>query len=62
MRRITVILLCLIVTIGYSCKSSKQLEKTDKKIALEDKARFEALLSNVQDFNTFSSKVNAKIV
>lgn len=62
MRRITVILLCLIVTIGYSCKSSKQLEKTDKKIALEDKARFEALLSNMQDFNTFSSKVNAKIV
>lgn len=62
MRCITVILLCLLIVAGYSCKSSKQMPKQIDVIALDDKARFEALLSNIPEFNTFSSKVNVKVV
>ncbi len=61
MKHTTIVLLCLIGVIGYSCKSSKQVRKPTETIAMEDKARFDALLSNVPQFDTFSSKVNVKI-
>lgn len=61
MRRITVILLCLVVVVGYSCKSTKSLQTTQKAMDLEDQERFEALLANVPKFNTFSSKINLSV-
>lgn len=61
MRRITFILLCLVVVVGYSCKSTQSLQTSKKTMVLKDQERFEALLSNVPEFNTFSSKINLSI-